>query len=116
MVAIRAVASALLLACVVFAEQKAVEIPAGIAKHYGLEDADVLEAIDLTGDGGVLKLVLRRGDGVFPSKGQNINAHYDGKLDNGTPFDSSRKRGQPFSFPLGQGRVIKGWVSGVVLA
>lgn len=39
-----------------------------------------------------------------------MNAHYDGKLAaDGKQFDSSRKRGQPFSFPLGGGRVIKGW-------
>ncbi|GAA5915336.1 hypothetical protein JCM5296_000047 [Sporobolomyces johnsonii] len=40
--------------------------------------------------------------------------HYDGKLSNGTPFDSSRKRGQPFVFTLGVGQVIKGWDQGLM--
>ena len=42
-----------------------------------------------------------------------MSAHYSGKLTNGTDFDSSRKRGRPFQFPIGQGRVIKGWDVGI---
>jgi len=45
-------------------------------------------------------------------KGQSIQVHYTGFLDDGNVFDSSFNRGKPFEFPLGQGRVIKGWDEG----
>ena len=53
------------------------------------------------------------GDGVNPKSGQTVTVHYDGRLEDGTQFDSSRNRGQPFQFRLGQGQVIKGWDLGV---
>jgi hypothetical protein len=46
---------------------------------YGLADSDVLETVDVTGDGGILKLVLQRGAGEVAKAGQTVNAHYDGK-------------------------------------
>jgi FKBP-type peptidyl-prolyl cis-trans isomerase len=45
--------------------------------------------------------------------GQLVQAHYTGWLTNGTKFDSSRDRGQLFSFPIGRGHVIKGWDEGI---
>lgn len=57
---------------------------------------------------------LKAGDGVNrPRKGQTVRVHYDGYLTNGTKFDSSRDRGQMFSFKLGAGEVIRGWDEGV---
>jgi len=53
------------------------------------------------------------GNGAQPQNGQKVIVHYTGWLTNGTKFDSSVDRGQPFDFVLGQGQVIKGWDEGV---
>lgn len=53
------------------------------------------------------------GTGAEATAGQNVQVHYTGWLTNGTKFDSSVDRGQPFVFPLGGGRVIQGWDQGV---
>jgi FKBP-type peptidyl-prolyl cis-trans isomerase len=53
------------------------------------------------------------GTGEVAVAGKTVSVHYTGWLENGKKFDSSVDRGQPFSFPLGGGRVIKGWDEGV---
>jgi len=53
------------------------------------------------------------GEGETPKEGQTVVVHYSGWLEDGTPFDSSVQRGEPFSFPLGQGQVIAGWDEGL---
>ena len=56
---------------------------------------------------------IKVGEGDEAMPGATVEVHYVGTLLNGTKFDSSRDRGQGFSFPLGAGKVIKGWDEGV---
>lgn len=75
-----------------------------------------MEGEDITPkkDGGVLKLVKREGTGTeLPMTGDKVYVHYVGTLLDGTHFDSSRDRGEKFSFELGKGQVIKAWDIGV---
>jgi FKBP-type peptidyl-prolyl cis-trans isomerase FkpA len=53
------------------------------------------------------------GDGAEAVSGKTVSVHYTGCLTDGTKFDSSLDRGEPFSFRLGAGQVIKGWDQGV---
>ena len=56
---------------------------------------------------------LVEGTGARPKAGETVSVHYTGWLKSGQKFDSSVDRGQPFVFPIGRGRVIKGWDEGV---
>ncbi|MBI5424587.1 MAG: FKBP-type peptidyl-prolyl cis-trans isomerase [Opitutae bacterium] len=58
---------------------------------------------------GLRYVVRREGAGSPPSFGATVSAHYDGRLINGTKFDSSYDRGAPYAFRVGTGEVIKGW-------
>lgn len=63
---------------------------------------------------GVTSEIKKAGDGsTYPKKGQTVTVHYTGTLQNGSKFDSSRDRGQPFKFKIGVGQVIQGWDEGV---
>ena len=64
---------------------------------------------------GLQYVILEEGEGEKPHKGDKVSLHYSGFLVDGTMFDSSYGRNQPFEFPLGAGRVIKGWDEGVAL-
>ena len=82
----------------------------GGAPPYTGGDVDDLQRIDVT-----------LGEGDAAATGDEVSVHYTGWLydekapdKRGSKFDSSRDRGQPFVFPLGTGRVIRGWDEGVV--
>ncbi len=79
---------------------------------------DSAPAIDVSiaQDGGIMKTILEAApEGALgpPPHGCEVSAHYVGTLESdGTQFDSSRDRGKPFKFTLGEGQVIKGWDEG----
>lgn len=79
-----------------------------IASNDTMSDTDVI-----TTDSGLKYKELQEGTGATPKKGQTVVVHYTGTLEDGTKFDSSRDRNQPFSFKLGAGEVIKGWDEGL---
>jgi len=57
---------------------------------------------------------LKIGTGQEAAQGKRVSVHYTGYLMDGSKFDSSLDRGEPFSFTLGKGQVIKGWDKGVL--
>jgi len=66
-------------------------------------------------ESGLYYKITKKTDGKAPKAGDNVQVHYAGKLTNGTEFDSSFKRNEPLEFPVGTGRVIKGWDEGILL-
>ncbi|MDP8323045.1 MAG: FKBP-type peptidyl-prolyl cis-trans isomerase [Candidatus Stygibacter australis] len=64
-------------------------------------------------DSGLMYQITTQGEGKLAKAGDTVVMHYTGKFENGDVFDSSIDRGKPFVFPLGAGRVIKGWDEGV---
>jgi FKBP-type peptidyl-prolyl cis-trans isomerase len=86
----------------------------GVLEFSG-NDADVIRRTYPTASrtkSGMLYLIRAPGVGgpaEMPKVGDEVIAHYDGRLLDGTPFDSSYKRGVPFTFRVGREAVIKGW-------
>ena len=70
-------------------------------------------AAAITTPSGLTYLITKKGTGPQLKAGDTVIMNYTGTLTNGVKFDSSYDRNEPFAFPLGAGRVIKGWDEGV---
>lgn len=57
---------------------------------------------------------IKEGEGKAVQKGDTVSVHYAGRLQDGTEFDNSKKRGAPLDFKVGGGQVIQGWEEGLV--
>jgi FKBP-type peptidyl-prolyl cis-trans isomerase len=105
-----------------FGDQAASGIPANSTLVMEVELVDATEPVVMTKvdekdyqttDSGLKYYDIVVGEGITPTVGQTVIVHYTGWLEDGTQFDSSVERGQPFSFILGSGNVIPGWDEGV---
>lgn len=67
----------------------------------------------VTTESGLTYIITKQGDGAQIKKGDEVIVNYTGLLTNGAKFDSSLDRNSPFSFPVGEGMVIKGWDEGL---
>jgi peptidylprolyl isomerase len=77
-------------------------------------NSNAAAGVEMTTSTGLKITDIVVGTGASPKTGQMVTVHYTGTLENGTKFDSSLDRGQPFIFQIGMGRVIKGWDEGVI--
>jgi FKBP-type peptidyl-prolyl cis-trans isomerase FkpA len=68
---------------------------------------------EITTSSGLVYDDISEGEGEVARAGQRVSVHYTGWLTDGTKFDSSKDRNDPFDFPLGAGHVIRGWDEGV---
>jgi FKBP-type peptidyl-prolyl cis-trans isomerase len=83
------------------------------ALAFALPFAACTKKTTQTVEGGLKIEDIKAGSGAEAQPGKRVVVHYTGTLTDGTKFDSSVDRGQPFDFPLGAGRVIQGWEKGV---
>ncbi|NLR92966.1 MULTISPECIES: FKBP-type peptidyl-prolyl cis-trans isomerase [Flammeovirga] len=103
-------------------EEMRKQMEADAEKYIEIDDKLIQEYLTekgITGaektESGLYYVITKEGKGTNPAVGAEVQVHYTGTLLNGNKFDSSVDRGQPFSFPLGQGRVIQGWDEGIQL-
>lgn len=87
--------------------------------NEGEAAADLKAAIETAVDarGNIERMIINditTGEGRTVEEGDTVTVHYIGTLQNGQEFDNSNKRGEPFSFTVGEGRVIKGWEEGLI--
>ncbi len=95
-------------------EDEDVLSPSASAEVTEDKPSEVKEEVLTTGIEGLEMEILQEGDGVEAKNGDKVSVHYTGTLEDGSKFDSSVDKGTPFSFPLGGGKVIKGWDLGVL--
>lgn len=91
-------------------------ITVGDGKDVAKERTEALKkSVDTSGN--LTNMVIndvKIGEGAEVKNGDTVSVHYIGTLQDGTEFDNSKKRGQPFEFTVGGGQVIKGWEEGLV--
>ncbi len=80
----------------------------------GRKTEEGITGVEITTETGLKYVDHVIGTGPMPTVGQNVTVHYTGILTDSTKFDSSVDRGQPFTFQLGVGRVIRGWDEGLL--
>jgi FKBP-type peptidyl-prolyl cis-trans isomerase len=80
----------------------------------GMNDNQQQVYENILADGKLKTQTTEKGSGAESKIGDKVTVNYTGMLENGTVFDSSIPRGEPFSFTLGDGRVIQGWELGVL--
>ncbi len=80
-----------------------------------VEKFDTKDKVSSKTESGLEYILVEEGSGIKAAAGNTVSVHYSGYLEDGTMFDSSVKRAQPFSFILGMGRVIPGWDEGVAM-
>ncbi|MEK7273318.1 MAG: FKBP-type peptidyl-prolyl cis-trans isomerase [Nitrospirota bacterium] len=85
----------------------------GVGGSMSGSEPSASEGKEITTSSGLQYIDQAVGTGDTAKAGQTVSVHYTGWLTNGKKFDSSVDRGQPFSFRLGVGQVIKGWDEGV---
>lgn len=103
------------------APQSATAIEAGVVVVADAENERQAQAealVEATDNNGNLERMviddIKVGEGVAVKEGDAVSVHYAGRLQDGTEFDNSKKRGTPFEFEVGGGMVIKGWEEGLV--
>jgi FKBP-type peptidyl-prolyl cis-trans isomerase FkpA len=84
----------------------------GIAYHLAFFERERAMG-EVTTASGLVYEDISIGSGETAAAGMHVTVHYTGRLTDGSKFDSSKDRDDPFSFPLGAGRVIRGWDEGV---
>jgi len=113
---------AMVLAAVVFAVgcQRDQQAEGGTADMSGTDPVAAAQALGtkteneaVTAASGLQHIDVKEGDGAAAKAGDTVEVHYTGWFVDGTKFDSSVDRGQPYAFLLGAGGVIRGWDEGV---
>lgn len=87
--------------------------PALFSPLQSVQEEATVPALETHEEGKLMITDTVVGTGAEAVPGTNVTVHYVGTFENGQVFDSSIERGQPFTFPLGAGRVIQGWDQGV---
>ena len=86
-----------------------------IEPEVKVEPFNIKDKKTYTTNSGLQYIIEKEGNGKSPKNGQTVILHYTGYLQDGSIFDSSVRRNETFSFPLGEGKVIKGWEEGIAL-